>query len=1120
MELALRFTHAAAQVLWVGALVALVAFAIERLLARTAATRHAVHLFGLILTALVLPVALFLAPVKVNQPAARPAHPSREMSVAPAPPISQPAITIDAPQPASQERDPKNLIGAGTGSSSPPASPSPDPGAGWQNLAPWIAGSYLAGLLAMVARMACGFAGSARMRRRGDPVHAPVWSEALRTMSDQIGVHIRPALKWSREVAAPVVIGFVKPAILLPMALASRLSSAQVEAVLAHELAHLRRRDPWALAVQRVVETVLFFHPAIWWMSHRMEAAREEACDDLVLAAGCDPADYAEALVICSEFRLERNGLSSKLAPHLAATGKGGAHLRRRVLRLIGNGDDGAVRLGRTGWVLGLLLVGGVVMAAESASRSEKPAFETDRDRNARLVAALQRPGAMINQTYVGSYGERRLKLSVFNAPKDTLPYLGQLHGIEELSFEACDLRTSAFNAVGKLSSLQKLSTCNCQFLPAQMTAISNLTHLEHLELMFTVPEETSEARTEALGDLTPDEVVRRDALRKAGNGDHVVQSALLTDRALAQLRHLTGLKTLALINTFVTPQSLEGFVELEELDANIIGLTADNAETLRRMKKLKSLRYFEADDAVAAVVAGLENLESLDMWSGAVTDAGAEHLVKLKKLRRLEIRGNRMTDSGLMKLAELPNLNYLDVNNASSLTAEGIARFRRARPGIVLCSSVSNAATADSKAVEGRSGIPVGEGGGRDAFAGAVAGSLVKAVQSHELPFVTDERVRQIRADTAELIRKYERDDLSAERRRAILAAIGNNGSGPMILNRYQPGDIGSLNQTYLEFPDLIKTLQWEVFMAIARAPLSEPEQRRMANQRSWMRGIVSGLADERHLDPKPVLANLEARFADPLCIPLDRPMTDSQFARFQNAITNRLPRAQATVKTTRAPRSITSYNPLPPIVHNFVIQSLWAQYQGERGDNSYPMFDADRVGGSGAANGYVTLHFMSNRLFQGDSRVLGTMELQFSIVDATTGVPISAPTDEHERMKFSNWIDKQDKGDFGLSRQTNGSLVAVRGSKLALLKVDNWVQADAIDDESLRATIQQQNKNLIQLASYYRANRDPRINYIGPYIGVLTKEGRLAVVHLEDFSGPDDITYRVRPRGNNPTK
>jgi hypothetical protein len=328
MELALRFTHAAVHVLWIGALLALAVYAVERLFIRSAAGRHAVHLTGLLLICLVFVGAFFVVPVEVKSSVPAP-KPESQKSI-------QPSVSgyTAVPVIESENSEHTSLAGERIEGSVPltdvkkSAAKLPPKEkvevSRWEKAAPWIAGAYLVGFLGMVLRMAVGFVGSARLRRLGEPVESGLWTNALQRMSDAVKLRALPALKWSRAVAAPVLVGVVKPMILLPFALASQLTPEQVEAVLAHELAHLCRKDSWALAVQRVVETILFFHPAIWWMSHRMNTAREEACDDLVLAAGCNPADYAEALIVCSECRAEKSQFPGALATsRLAARGKG-----------------------------------------------------------------------------------------------------------------------------------------------------------------------------------------------------------------------------------------------------------------------------------------------------------------------------------------------------------------------------------------------------------------------------------------------------------------------------------------------------------------------------------------------------------------------------------------------------------------------------------------------------------------------------------------------------------------------------------------------------------------------------------------------------------------------------
>jgi hypothetical protein len=180
----------------------------------------------------------------------------------------------------------------------------------------------------------------------------------------------------------------------------------------------------------------------------------------------------------------------------------------------------------------------------------------------------------------------------------------------------------------------------------------------------------------------------------------------------------------------------------------------------------------------------------------------------------------------------------------------------------------------------------------------------------------------------------------------------------------------------------------------------------------------------------------------------------------------------------------------------------------------NFHLPFD-DQVRGIRTAGAFMQLAFESNRWFEGDAtRALPLMEEEYTVVDAATGYPVAAPSDQREPEEFAGWVEDESKCDFGLSRDGGCGLVAVRGAKLALLNVGHWMEVDAITDESLRAAIMKQDKKRIELTAYYKAHRDSHEESMGPYIGVLTKEGRLAVVHVEAFSGPDEIAYRVRPR------
>src|SRR6202023_3388101 len=111
-------------------------------------------------------------------------------------------------------------------------------------------------------------------------------------------------------VQVPAAIGFLKPIIVIPSWALRELSSAQLDAILIHELAHLRRWDDWTNLAQQILKALLFFHPAVWWIESQLALEREMACDDAVLSETGNPKDYAQCLVSMAEKTFLRRGLA------------------------------------------------------------------------------------------------------------------------------------------------------------------------------------------------------------------------------------------------------------------------------------------------------------------------------------------------------------------------------------------------------------------------------------------------------------------------------------------------------------------------------------------------------------------------------------------------------------------------------------------------------------------------------------------------------------------------------------------------------------------------------------------------------------------------------------------
>ena len=152
-----------------------------------------------------------------------------------------------------------------------------------------------------LARLAFGVVQLFRLRASGKEVDLPSLPELPRQTLVDFQQHRRVALCVSDGVSVPTAVGLFRPAVVLPPWTLSELSAADLNSVLVHELAHLRRRDDWTNLLQKLVRAVSFFHPAVWWIENRLSLEREMACDEHVLANTEDPRAYAECLVSLAE---------------------------------------------------------------------------------------------------------------------------------------------------------------------------------------------------------------------------------------------------------------------------------------------------------------------------------------------------------------------------------------------------------------------------------------------------------------------------------------------------------------------------------------------------------------------------------------------------------------------------------------------------------------------------------------------------------------------------------------------------------------------------------------------------------------------------------------------------
>ena len=328
--------------LWQGTLVAAVLAALDMVLARRMpAVRYAVAC-GALATMLALPAATAwsLAVRGAHRSAELPGRSANAVSGVPTPVISVSSGVADSLLPETL----RSRI---------------------ETFRPWALSAWLAGVFLLSIRFLGGLRTANRLSRRGAQPAEAEWQEMLERLAARLAMTRPVKLLRSAVVKVPTAIGAFRPVILLPASVFTGLPARGLEALIAHELAHVRRHDYLVNLVQTAAETLLFYHPAVWWVSSRIRAEREQCCDDLAIRATGDARSYARALVRLEEMR--------GAAPRLAVAA-GGGNLWKRVLRLLSESSPSPAG---SGWVSGALALA-MVFVIGAAARVGSPDSWTD----------------------------------------------------------------------------------------------------------------------------------------------------------------------------------------------------------------------------------------------------------------------------------------------------------------------------------------------------------------------------------------------------------------------------------------------------------------------------------------------------------------------------------------------------------------------------------------------------------------------------------------------------------------------------------------------------------------------------------------------------------------------
>lgn len=339
--------------LWQGAAIVLVASIAVHLSRRHARVGYASWMTGLIATVACMPFTFMLVSPSV---ASRPTGHSNLKRVGAPEKLTDVDVAAPDPSPASHQ----NVITReAAGPSSPvqqPLPPTIDSGARLNRneeriaieptvttlrrlVVPCVAVMYSLGVGLMLLRLCRSALNANQLIQDATIQRESQLTQIVESLSRRWNLGVAPIVAVSQRVIAPHVVGLMRPVILLPASALTGLTVDVLTLILAHEIAHLRRFDLWAAMMQRIVEAILFFNPAVWYLSRRASEYREFCCDELVCLDGADPtrnieARYADALLqvvlLSASHRIDSQNLTA-----LAASGRSPSELRRRIARLL-----------------------------------------------------------------------------------------------------------------------------------------------------------------------------------------------------------------------------------------------------------------------------------------------------------------------------------------------------------------------------------------------------------------------------------------------------------------------------------------------------------------------------------------------------------------------------------------------------------------------------------------------------------------------------------------------------------------------------------------------------------------------------------------------------------------
>lgn len=958
----------------------------------------------------------------------------------------------------------------------------------------WIVSAWCVGVGLCSLRPLLGWHTLWRLRTIGV---APVSDDirvALRRVAERLGLRQTVQVLQSTLAQVPVVVGYLRPVILLPVSLLTNMPPAQLEAILAHELAHIRRHDFVVNLLQTLVETLFFYHPAVWWLSRQIRVEREHCCDDLVVAALDNRADYGRALLAIEELRGERT---------LLALGAHNGSLLSRIRRIVGFRAD---RTATSPWLgilvvtslFGVMLSVGVSGWTASAVKEPDPAGVTAEDEIS-VEKPLEPPKPVVAEWPAGR------SIEFVGITKNTAP--------------AKDGWLPSGLPIGDVGYWKSTTVLHSGNTTA--TYLENGPHpepdAEAIDLLFRFrglkaqPSLTFDLPANGAGYThwpVADPYELRVSARRRGasppgstwsNPDGVVRVGL-TDEPWGRWVKITP--------DGEVPEPIQP----NELYATTYHLIDVQGAAPHKRSPLGHVILIREPSA---------NTDPGDPWHRfafefrAIDTEGKDHWAL-----NLQSQGDGQS--------KFVNSQYGVANSFPK--GKTLSHYEyRVRP-------YRHWVTFENVSLDPGPQTPVSVTARSVVFTPAekLADQFAETIRSQKLPFLDDAKIAHLRHELEDVLfqrppkafgeeeiqklrQEFRTRDESLLTDNDVLQSIRFYYAGlklpettPAKWKRLADGvtqfvqrefDPREKDGVYLAFRDRFETLKLFVAVFLASPELTPAQARQLQDQRAWMKQQIFKLPESAKFQLKHgnEIDKLNKLFDDPLNPFFSRPWTESEFAKVQELYAESISRDQSATRL------------------NWAVPQMVSAIVDVRSDRLRDAVSTRTVGWMRIGSRWTV-----NVIPQVGNRSLHLEDRHQRPESSYVDVPTMTFVDGKVPPKLEDhaeWLHRQAKGDLAYDAKAD-AFIAVRGARLAVLNATSWAAADSVTMPELKRLLLQSVESVPMSTfvkpSTFGDNRIRDLREDAPSLVVQTNEGRIAVIRLFTF-GPV-IQSHLRPLPPNP--